>query len=51
MTKAYLKFGDQEWAVDWSDDSNKREYMIAQFAFEAKRAAEREFEASQCIAE
>lgn len=47
MTKAYLKFGDHEWAVEWDESTNKQAYMIAQFAFEAKRAAEREFGVSE----
>lgn len=39
--RAHLKFGDQEWAVTWQAESNTPAYMASQFAFEAKRAAER----------
>lgn len=38
---AELKFGTEQWAVTWDEEKCTREYMESQFAFEAKRAAER----------
>lgn len=38
---AELKIGDAQWAVTWDEKSYTRAYMESQFAFEAKRAAER----------
>jgi hypothetical protein len=39
--QAAVRIGSSEWAVTWHPGQT-HEYMIAQLAFEARRAAERE---------
>lgn len=38
---AKLQFGDAHWEVTFNEDTTTAAYRAAQFAFEAKRAAER----------